>query len=186
MTKILTITIVIIIILILFHYKKYRDYTSLYQIDQQELDYVKGNELYNQLNPLVITFIEEIPLKENVIKYHLHSLLAFNKQYLTLDTKSLTNYIKHSNDVLLIRSVKLATITLINPKYNKFFKKINKIPYGTTYSLAESNFDKIKTIDVIVHDYNILYIPRHWIFKITTDDATIDMFYSHNIFSKIL
>ena len=49
-----------LIIFLLMHYKKYCYYNENYTIDQQELDYVNGNELYNQSNPLIITFINRL------------------------------------------------------------------------------------------------------------------------------
>ena len=51
--------IILIIILTIMHYRKYRDFSDNYDIDQQELEYIDGNNLYNQLSPLIITFIEE-------------------------------------------------------------------------------------------------------------------------------
>ena len=51
--------IVILLLLIVMHYRKYKSKADGYEIQQQELDYTNGSELYNQLNPLIITFIEE-------------------------------------------------------------------------------------------------------------------------------
>ena len=58
--------IVILLLLIVMHYRKYESKADGYEIQQQELDYTNGSELYNQLNPLIITFIEETSLKDNV------------------------------------------------------------------------------------------------------------------------
>ena len=49
------IVIIIIVILTIMHYRKYKAYAPDYEIQQQELDYIDGSNLYNQLNPLIIT-----------------------------------------------------------------------------------------------------------------------------------
>ena len=70
-TKIFILTTIVLLIM---HYRKYNLKADGYEIQQQELDYTNGNELYNQLNPLIITFIEEVSLKDNVEKYKNHQL----------------------------------------------------------------------------------------------------------------
>ena len=80
MHKIIKITFIIILILSCMHLYKFKKYTNTYQIQQQELDYIEGNDLYNQLNPLIITFIEDTSLMNNIIKYRLYSAMSFNKK----------------------------------------------------------------------------------------------------------
>ena len=89
----------IIIFLIIIHYKKYKNYTIDYEIQQQELDYVDGNDLYNQLNPLIITFIEKNNLLYNVNKYSLQSIMSFRKKQILYNTDN--SYLSHKNEIIL-------------------------------------------------------------------------------------
>ena len=70
------IILLLFILLILFHYKKFNNYSDKYEIEQQELEYITGGELYSTLNPLVITFIETGSLKNNVDEYNLFSSIT--------------------------------------------------------------------------------------------------------------
>ena len=108
------ISIIISIILTIMHYKKYTRSSQEYEIQQQELDYIDGNELYNQLNPLIITFIEEGSLKYNVEEYKLYSVLSFNKNFRMYNTNN--DYLSHNGEILMIRTMKQQNIELINPK----------------------------------------------------------------------
>ena len=85
MNSYLKILVLAVIILALFHYKKYKEFNDKYQINQQELDYVNGNELYNELNPLVITFIEKISLVKNNDLDYLDMLYREKFRYGTKD-----------------------------------------------------------------------------------------------------
>ena len=51
------VVIFLLSMLIIMHFYKFKKYNSKYEIQQQELDYIDGNKLYDQLNPLIITFI---------------------------------------------------------------------------------------------------------------------------------
>ena len=180
MNSILKITIVLIILLILFHYKKYRDSSDSYEIEQQELEYIIGNNLYNILNPLVITFIEKGSLKFNVEEYKLFSSITVQKKFNNLITNKYYN--RHESEILLIRSKKDLTIELVNPKYLRFFKKNGKKELNN-YILEKKNFSKVKSIDLVTREYNIVYIPRFWLFKFSQPDITVEIFNANNIFT---
>jgi hypothetical protein len=186
--SIIKIIIIFVIVLIILHYRKYTQYTDEYQIDQQELDYVSN--FSNQLNPLVITFIENTSLYNNVTKYKLYSPLSFHHKNEIINTANLNpdNFYNVYSDGLLIRTENNANIVLVNPKYKSHFvkhigyditslKKVFKLP-------PEKNTD-VESIQVIIRDYNILYIPRHWLFKINTEDHKFELFQSHSFFSWI-
>ena len=68
MHKLIKITFIIILILSCMHLYKFKKYTNTYQIQQLELDYIEGNDLYNQLNPLIITFIGFIFSNTGIMK----------------------------------------------------------------------------------------------------------------------
>jgi len=181
MKSIFKVIIFVIVIILFLHFRKYRNYTNEYRIDQQELDYIKGPELYNQLDPLIITFIEEISLYNNISKYSLYSPLSINKK--TGKYNPNNDYLLHNNELFFIRPKKEVRIELVNPKFTKFFKYKQKDEYLKKYILDKSNFNKVQSIDVIIREYNILFIPRHWLFKFDTNDQTIDVYKTDNIFT---
>jgi hypothetical protein len=181
MKNILKVVIFILIIFVALHYRKYRYYTKTYEIDQQELEYINGDELYNQHNPLIITFIEDIPLKNNIEEYNLHSLLSFNKKFLNFISDDLYNI--YYNEICLIRPRNTITIELINPKFTKYFRKSTNNNVFQKCILEKDNYDRVESIDIIVREYNILYIPRHWIFKFQDKGSIIDVFLCDNLIS---
>lgn len=182
MKLLIKIIILIIIILGFMHLRKFKKYSLNYEIQQQELDYINGNELYNQLNPLIITFIEEISLVDNVDKYSLYSSMSFNKKHFLYDTPS--KYLSHNKEFVLIRAKSQTVIELINPKYKDHFKKIRKDSNTfNQYSLDKKEFDKVKSIDIIIREYNIIVVPRMWLFKI--DNSKIEVYSADNIFTYL-
>ena len=185
MKSLFKVIIFILVIFVLMHYKKYSFYSSEYEIEQQELDYVNGNELYNNQNPLIITFIEKGSLLNNVTKYNLFSLLSFNKNNFILNSN--THYISHKNEFILLRSKKETAVEIINPKYKKFFKKIDKNKNTNLYNyhLDNKNFNDVKSIEIIIREYNILCIPRHWLFKFSEQNNHVEVFTSDNIFTYL-
>ena len=176
------IILLLFILLILFHYKKFNNYSDKYEIEQQELEYITGGELYSTLNPLVITFIETGSLKNNVDEYNLFSSITIQKNFNNLITNE--NYLRHSNELLLLRSKKDITIELINPKYTKFFKKNLKNNNLNNYKIEKHNYANVKSIDLIAREYNIIYIPRFWLFKFDKSDISIEIFTCDNVFTK--
>ena len=178
------ITVVFTLILLIMHYRKYNNFSDGYEIQQQELDYTEGNELYNQLNPLIITFIENTSLKNNVESYKLHSILSFNKNFKLYNTNN--DYLSHHGEILLIRSKHQQQIELVNPKYNNNFK--HKKTGDTIFNhsvLPKKNNENVKAIDIVLREYNILFIPRHWLFKFGSTNKSVEVFTTHNIFTKI-
>ncbi len=175
--------LIILFIFLFLHYRKYKQFNLDYEIEQQELDYVNGNELINQLNPLVITFIEEVTLEENALKYGLYSPLSFSKTYMNAPKEWYDEniYIKQKEDVFLIRPKKEIKIELVNPKYNNLFNKKDK----NTYNLDKDNFNNVNTIEIIIREHNILYIPRHWLFKLIGNDEC-EVFYNSSFINKLL
>lgn len=180
MNSLLKLIILLVIVLFLFHLKKYKEYTENYEIEQQELDYVIGNNIYDILNPLVITFIEKGSLKKNVDEYYLFSHISVHKTFNNFITPEC--YLQHTNEILLIRSKKQITIELVNPKYLKYFKKNGKNLLNK-FKLPEKNYSSVSTIDLVAREYNIIYIPRFWLFKFSKTDITIELFSSDNIFT---
>ena len=165
--------IVILLLLIVMHYRKYKSKADGYEIQQQELDYTNGSELYNQLNPLIITFIEETSLKDNVQKYELHSPLSISKDYSMYNPTK--DYLSHNGEILMIRSKETQNIELINPKFSDFFdhKKSDDVIFKH-HKLPEKNNQKVQAIDVVLREYNILFIPRHWLFKFSLDNKSVE------------
>ena len=172
------------IVLLIMHYRKYKSKAVGYEIQQQELDYTNGSELYNQLNPLIITFIEETSLKDNIQKYELHSPLSISKKYTMYNPTK--DYLSHNGEILMIRSKLTQNIELINPKFSNFFdnKKSADIIFNH-FKLPEKNNQKVQAIDVVLREYNILFIPRHWVFKFSIDNKSVEIFTCHNVFTKI-
>ena len=183
-------------LLFLLHVQKYMATSDDYTIDQQELEYVKGDELYNQLNPLVITFIEDDTLRVNVKNYKLYSNLTFFKHFQTLPFYENNVIYRSSSEITLLRSRNQGDtyIELYHPKYSSEFKplkssSIKKLGLSSNNKLSlyqqiekkqkthlehenknENDEDEaeheVPYIHIIIHEYNILYIPRHWYFKI--------------------
>jgi len=185
-SSILKILIIVILVILVLHYKKYKEFTEEYKIEQQELDYVKPYEINNNLNPLVITFIEEISLKENAMKYKLYTPLSLKQVEEKVDDSwyEKNRYIEQKHDTFLIRPEKECKISLINPKYKNLFKKMETKDNGNVYEGIDDNFKEVKEIDIIIRDYNILYIPRHWLFHFE-DKNNCTIFYSSSLLSKV-
>ena len=96
------------------------------------------------------------------------------------------HYYSHKFEVLLIKSPGDISIELINPKYISFFNEENKNTiHFNNYSLKEENYSYVQSIEIILHEYNILYIPRFWLFKISESPSKLEFFSSHHIFSKL-
>ena len=96
------------------------------------------------------------------------------------------DYLSHNGEILMIRSMKTQNIELINPKFSEFFnnKKSNDTVFKH-HKLPDKNNSKVQAIDVVLREYNILFIPRHWLFKFSLDNKSVEIFTCHNIFSKI-
>ena len=181
LTKIVTI---IIVILTIMHYRKYKAYAPDYEIQQQELDYIDGSNLYNQLNPLIITFIEDKSLLENVNAYKLYSPLSVSIKSPIYNTDN--DYLSHSGEILFIRVKSDITLELINPKYTPKYKNIkSKDKLFSHYSLPISQNSNVKAIDIILHEYNIIFIPRHWLFKFADPGISVELYSSHNIYTYL-
>ena len=183
-SSIIKIVLIVIVTLIIFHFKKYNKSSDGYEIEQQELDYIKGDELYNISNPLIITFIEKNTLKYNIQTYRLFSPLSIDFKYRNINVSE--NYYSHSGEIMLIRPNKDIKIELINPKYSRFFDKIDKSNL-VKYKLDEKNYDKVASIEIILHEYNILFVPRFWLLNISNNDSNshIEVFTCHSIFTYL-
>ena len=183
MRKSFKVIIFLLSMLIIMHFYKFKKYNSQYEIQQQELDYIDGNELYNQLNPLIITFIEDTSLINNIKKYQLYSAMSFNKQNFMYNTNK--NYLSHNKEFVLVRPKQQLIVELINPKYKDQFVKNNKQDKSVFHqsNLNEKNYKNVKSIDIVVREYNILVIPRQWLFKI--DNSTVEVYTADNMFSYL-
>ena len=176
---------VLLIILLIFHLKKYKQYSESYEIEQQELEYIHGDELYNQLNPIIITFIEDDTFKSNIDNYKLFSQLSVHRDYMNIIPSD--KYYRHSSELVLIRPNKDIKIELTNPKYFKFFKFVSNNRNIKEYTLDKKNYSNVANIEIILHAYNILYIPRFWLFTIFNNDINtkVEIFSCHNIFTSL-
>lgn len=179
----------IVFLFIILHIKKYRQYHTGYQIDQQELDYVSGRNLYNQLDPLVITFIEDTTLEQNIKNYSLTSPLSIQKQNINLSSELVNNiYYYNPNELLFIRPKSKCNIVLVNPEFLTYFKDIrhSSPKFIRQKELLEKNYKKVHIVEVIVREYNIIYIPRRWIFKIETEDSNVDFYYTNSLLTRLI
>ena len=184
LSGVIKLILIFIVVLLIFHFKKYNKCSDGYEIEQQELDYIKGDELYNINNPLIITFIENNTLKFNVDTYRLYSPLSIKRTYTNLNTSDF--YYSHCGEIMLIRPNKDIKIELINPKYSRFFKKIEKNNL-IKYTLEDKNFSEVASIEIILHEYNILFVPRFWLLTISNNDnnSHIEVYTCHNIFTYL-
>ena len=109
--------------------------------------------------------------------------MSFNKKNFMYNTNK--NYLSHSNEFILIRTKKQVVVELINPKYRSRFVKNNKQDKSIFYqfNLNENNYKNVKSIDIVIREYNILAIPRQWLFKI--DNSTVEVYTADNIFSYL-
>ena len=182
--NVIKLILIALVILVIFHLKKYKKYSEEYEIEQQELDYLKGDELYNTTNPLIITFIENNTFKYNIETYNLYSAISLKGSYFNLNTND--KYHSHKSEIMIIRPNKDMKIELVNPKYNRYFEKIKNSDI-VEYKLDESNYDKVATIEIILHEYNLLYIPRFWLFSIANNESNdhLEIFTCHNIFTYL-
>ena len=175
--------IFIVVVVIYLHYIKYNKKNEIYQIDQQELEFVKGNELYNNLNPMVITFIEDNTLKYNVETYNLYSPISINFHHFIINTNN--NFLKHTNEILIIRSKKQVNIELVNSSYSQYFKQTKSNKKLDYFQLSSKHYSDVKSIEIKIHEYNALYIPRFWYFKFMTTDLNVEIFVCDNIFTRL-
>lgn len=183
--NVIRIVTILLIILLIFHFRKYRQHSESYEIEQQELEYIHGDELYNQLNPIIITFIEDDTFKFNIDTYKLFSQLSVNRDYMNIIPSE--KYYKHSAELVLIRPNKDIKIELTNPKYFEFFKFASKNSNIKEYTLDKKDYSNVANIEIILHAYNILYIPRFWLFTIFNNDINtkVEIFSCHNIFTYL-
>ena len=181
MLRIFKVIIIFVVVLFCLHIHKFKKYNATYEIQQQELDYIDGNNLYNQLSPLIITFIEDTTFKNNINQYTLYSSMSFNKKHNLYNTG--TDYMIHNKEFLLLRPKGEIVVELINPKFKNLFIKRNKDNLFQKYALQEKNYKKVKSIDIIVREYNILVVPRQWLFKI--DSKSVEIFTADNIFTYL-
>ena len=173
----------LIIIITLFHFYKYINKTTKYEIIQQYLDNVNGNDLYMNTNPLIITFIEDNTLKYNIDSYSLKTALTIKENYISINPET-ENYMSHNNEICLIRPQQNTKITLINPKFNHFFTKLKNDKYFKYHKLPEENYPHVNSIDIVLHKHNIYCVPRFWLFKFN-DSQKVDIYLSHNIFTLL-
>ena len=183
--NVIKIVTILLIILLIFHFRKYRQHSESYEIEQQELEYIHGDELYNQLNPIIITFIEDDTFKYNIDTYKLFSQLSVNRDYMNIIPSD--KYYRHSSELLLIRPNKDIKIELTNPKYLEFFKYSSNNSNVHEYTLDKKNYSNVANIEIILHAYNILYIPRFWLFTIFNNNVNtkVEIFSCHNIFTYL-
>tara|TARA_B110000208_G_scaffold181370_1_gene232039 strand:+ start:497 stop:1075 length:579 start_codon:yes stop_codon:yes gene_type:complete len=175
--------LILLLILLIIQYIKYTKSNKDYEIEQQELEYISGDELYTNNNPMVITFIEKMSLYENIKLYKIFTSLSWEKKYYNLN--SVDNYIYHSNELLFIKSKAEVKIELINPKYKKYFEKKDSYNNLCYYELTKDNYENVVSFEVIIRDYNILYIPRFWLFKINTPQTSLEICETNSLFTKI-
>ena len=176
--------IILVIIVFYFHFKKFSKRSSDYEINQQEIDLISGYDLYTIVNPLIISFIEEVPLEDNTNKYNLYSPLTISKKFLNLMSFT-DSYLSHQNEILLIRPIEDIKITLINPKYKNHFKKNKVLNGGIIEYTPQESINESQSVDIIVREYTILAIPRFWFFTFDKPNVDIQIMTSQNIFTML-
>ena len=67
--------------------------------------------------------------------------------------------------------------------FKNLFSKKGKDHLFQKFTLQEKNYKKVKSIDIIVREYNILVIPRQWLFMI--NDKSVEIFTADNIFTYL-
>ena len=179
----LKVIILFISIIILFHYKKYISTADNYEIHQQELDYTDGNKLYDSKHPLVITYIEDNTLKYNIENYKLFTDISINLKYFNLITNN--NYLQHKNEILLIRCKKDIKLEIINSKYIPYFNKLTFKNNLKNYKLNPKNYENVQSIEISLHEENIIYIPRFSLFKFSDIDISVEIFMCDSIFTYL-
>ena len=93
------------------------------------------------------------------------------------------SYLSHKNEIVLIRSKKETTVELINPKYKKYFDKPKQDKNDNIfikYDLDKKHYNDVKSIEVIIREYNVLFVPRHWIFKFGVINNHIEVVLNEN------
>ena len=180
--KVCGVVLILLVILVIFHLYKYLETTTRYEITQQKLDFIDGNQLYMNKDPLIITFIEDIPLNHNIDNYLLKTALTIKEKYIIID--SVDEYISQKSEICLMRPKKDTVITLINPKFSKFFDYLKKDENFKYYNLEKENYSKVQSIDIVLHKHNIFAVPRFWLFKLD-NKCQVDTYLSHNIFTHL-
>ena len=186
--KVFSFIILLIILLLIGHYFKYTKIDNTYIIEQQSIDNIEKRGLYNILNPLVISFIEDNTLKYNIDTYRLTTPISFNKRYFNLAT-FIDKYMSSTTEMILLRAKKTVNINLVNPTYKHLFKKQKTLSKNSgsmnTFHLEKDNYDKTQSIDIVLREHNILYIPRFWLFNFDKNDDEVEYFQCDNIFSSM-
>ena len=176
------------ILLLIAHYFKYIKVDNKYIIEQQTIDNIKKRGLYNILNPLVISFIEDNTMKYNIEKYGLTTPISFNKTFFTMPT-FMEKYMSSTKEMILIRSKKTVNINLVSPMYKSLFAKQKTLNENSgsmnTFYLEKDNYKKTHSIDIVLREHNILYIPRFWLFNFDKNDEEVEYFQCDNIFSSM-
>jgi len=180
--KVSGVVLILLVILVIFHLYKYLDKTNIYEITQQKLDFIDGNKLYMNKDPLIITFIEDISFKNNIDNYFLKTALTRKEKYITLDL--VENYMSHKSEICLIRPITDTVITLVNPKFSKYFNYINKDKNFKFSNLEKDKYSDVQSIDIVLHRHNIFSVPRFWLFKFD-NKCKIETYLSHNIFTQL-
>ena len=178
----------VIIALLIAHYFKYTKVDNKYVIEQQTIDNIGKRGLYNILNPLVISFIEDNTMKYNIEKYRLTTPISFNKTFFTMPT-FIDKYMSSTTEMVLLRAKKTVNINLVSPMYKHLFTRertLNKNSWSmNTFLLGKDAYSKTQTIDIVLREHNILYIPRFWLFNFDKTDDEVEFFQCDNIFSRL-
>jgi len=178
----------LILLLLISHYFKYIKVDNKYIIEQQPIDNIEKRGLYNILNPLVISFIEDRTMKYNIKKYRLTTPISFNKTFFNMNSFT-DKYMSSSTEMILLRAKKTVNINLISPIHAHLFKKEKTLNKNSgsmnTFHLEKDNYNKTQSVDIVLREHNILYIPRFWIFNFDKDDEEVEYFQCDNIFSRM-
>lgn len=192
----------ILILLFILHLRRFYKTTNIYEIEQQALIDIDSSTLNSRVNPVIICDIEYPDLKKNIDKYKLYSPFTVSKQYNTItiapntDNKYIIQinnkkkvidkdlYINNNSDLMFIRPDTKCIVSLVNPLYSQYLHIQKNINYPL-YDINEKDYDKVKVIDIVVYEHNILVVPRRWFAQITTDNA-VTVCKTNTIFSNIL
>ena len=175
------VAMVAVLAIVVLHLYKYRLTTMEFEITQQTLDHIQGSYLYLNTDPLIITLIEDNTLKYNIDTYSLNTALTIQQNYVTLNL--VDNYAMHKSEICLIRAQRDTVITLINPKFLCYFKATHSDTNLKYLELEKDNYAQVNSVDIILHEHNILCIPRFWLFK-TPNNIEVNAYFTHSVFTK--
>ena len=170
-TIILSVIIIIALFIILHIYRYLSIPYDKYEILQQDIDKVNGEDMDKNPYPFIMTMIENDTLDYNINRYGIYSSLIISSKY---ETKKLEDFKKepyytHYHPLLYMKVNKDIDLTIIPQKYYN----------------SENKEDNEKIL-IKLHPYNIIYIPRFSTWKLEGDnDTNVEIYYMNSPISIV-